>query len=252
MPDAASRISLGLRLRAYGFDKYKSAPKDGKPVEKLERLEIVASGKAARQMARDAVADGVIFARDLANEPANALYPESFAQRLKDELTPLGVTVEIFDERKMERLGFHAHLAVGMGSARPPRVVVMRWQGGRPKDKPVALVGKGVTFDTGGISIKPAAAMDEMKMDMGGAAAVCGAMMAAARRKAKVNLVGIVGLAENMPSDRAYRPGDIIRSFAGKTIEVLNTDAEGRLVLCDALAYVQKTYDRRSSSTSPR
>jgi leucyl aminopeptidase len=151
--------------------------------------------------------------------------------------------VEVLDEKKMAKLGFGAHLAVGMGSIRPPRVVIMRWNGTSKKsNKPLAFVGKGVTFDTGGISIKPAAGMEEMKMDMGGSAAVVGLIRALAQSKAKVDVVGIVGLAENMPSDRSYRPADIVTSLSGKTIEVLNTDAEGRLVLCDALTYVQKTY----------
>ncbi len=249
--DNAARLIFGMTLRGYSFDKYKSRPEkpEDAPV-RLEKLEVVtAQGPVAARALTGltAISEGVLFARDLVNEPPNELYPESYAKRIQKELAPLGVTVEIIDDRKMEKLGFHAHLAVGMGSARPPRVVVMRWNGakGSKKKQPIAFVGKGVTFDTGGISIKPAANMDEMKMDMGGSAAVVGLMRVLAARKANVDAVGVIGLAENMPSDRAYRPGDIIRSFAGKTIEVLNTDAEGRLVLCDALAYVQKTYNPR-------
>ncbi len=245
-PEAAAHIALGFMLRGYEFTKYKSAvAKDAEPPVKLERLDVVTpdSAKAARLFGPlEAAAQGVLFARDLVNEPPNELYPESFAARLKAELQPLGVEVEVIDERKMQKLGFGAHLAVGMGSARPPCVVVMRWRGRKAK-KPVAFVGKGITFDTGGISIKPAASMDEMKMDMGGAAAVAGMMRSLAARKAKADVVGVVALAENMPSDRAYRPGDILKSLSGKTIEVLNTDAEGRLVLCDALTYIQNTYD---------
>jgi leucyl aminopeptidase len=256
--DIAGHIAFGMKLRDYDFSKYKSAPEKAEdaPV-RLQKLEIVTaqSGPAGKGFERlNALADGVCFARDLVNEPPNVLYPESYAKRIQEELTPLGVTVEILDEKKMQKLGFHAHLAVGMGSARPPRVVVMHWNGadigksggksgGKKAKAPVAFVGKGVTFDTGGISIKPAANLDEMKMDMGGSAAVVGLIRSLAARKAKTHVIGVVGLAENMPSDRAYRPGDIIQSFAGKTIEVLNTDAEGRLVLCDALAYVQKTYN---------
>lgn len=247
-PALSAHVAFGMKLRAYRFDKYKSK-KDGDDqparIEAVEFLLDLPSEAEKAALPLQAAADGVLMARDLVNEPPNELYPESFAERIRDELRPLGVDVDILDEKKMQRLGFAAHLAVGMGSARPPRVVVMRWNGAKKGSdaRPVALVGKGVTFDTGGISIKPAANMDEMKMDMGGAAAVVGAMRAIAARKADANVVGIVGLAENMPSDRSYRPGDIIQSHAGKTIEVLNTDAEGRLVLCDALSYVQKTYD---------
>jgi leucyl aminopeptidase len=248
--DAAARIAYGMGLRAYSFDKYKTKPKAEDAPPKFAKLEVVTGHGSATAKAfgrLQATEQGVLFARDLVNEPPNELYPESYAKRIQKELTPLGVTVEIIDEKKMKQLGFFAHLAVGQGSARPPRVVVMHWNGAKNagKKKPIAFVGKGVTFDTGGISIKPSAAMDEMKMDMGGSAAVVGLMRTLAARKAKVDAVGVVGLAENMPSDRAYRPGDIINSFAGKTVEILNTDAEGRLVLCDALAYVQKKYDPR-------
>lgn len=247
--EMAAYIALGVSLRHYAFDKYKSAP-EGKKTEaaSLSRLEIVTDKAPDASRAYASIrhaAEGVHLARNLVNEPPNVLYPESFARIVQQELKPLGVEVEIIDEKKMQKLGFGAHLAVGMGSARPPRVVVMRWNGKKAgkKSRPVALVGKGVTFDTGGISIKPAAGLDEMKMDMGGAAAVVGAIKTLALRKAKADVVGVIGLAENMPSDRAYRPGDILTSLSGKTIEVLNTDAEGRLVLCDALTYVQNTYD---------
>ncbi len=252
--DAAAAFASGLHLRDYNFDKYKTgkvSPKsrDAKKKEEARKLKDVtivtpASANAAKTYDEyKAMADGVLFARDLVSEAPNVLYPDSYANILQKDLKKLGVQVEVFDEKKMDQLGFEAHLAVGMGSIRTPRVVVMRWNGLKGgKDAPLAFVGKGVTFDTGGISIKPAAGMEEMKFDMGGSAAVVGLIYALAASKAKVNVVGVVGLAENMPSDRSYRPGDIIGSMAGKTIEVLNTDAEGRLVLCDALTYVQKTY----------
>lgn len=255
--DAAAAFASGIRLRDYTFDKYKQVKTDkksGDGVKKQDALTISivsanASNTEKAYKEYDAVAQGVLLARDLVNEAPNVLYPESYAAIIQKELKPLGVQVEILDEKKMEKLGFGAHLAVGMGSIRPPRVVIMRWNGTGTAKKnakgPLAFVGKGVTFDTGGISIKPAAGMEEMKMDMGGSAAVVGLIRALAVRKAKVDVVGIVGLAENMPSDRAYRPGDIITSLSGKTIEVLNTDAEGRLVLADALTYVQSTYKPR-------
>ncbi len=255
--EAAASVLYGVRLRDYSFDKYKTTDKkskSGDSVKKqdlpgLKAVTLLADGHTAAAKlyaGLEAVAEGVVFARDLVNEVPNVLYPESYANILAKELKPLGVQVEILDEKKMQKLGFGAHLAVGMGSIRPPRVVIMRWnglgaKGGKGKG-PLAFVGKGVTFDTGGISIKPAAGMEEMKMDMGGSAAVAGLIRALAANKAKVDVVGIVGLAENMPSDRSYRPGDIVTSLSGKTIEVLNTDAEGRLVLCDALTYVQDTY----------
>ena len=256
--ESAASMLYGVRLRDYSFDKYKSTnkkPKSGDSKKKepqvatLKSVTLVSDAytAAAKLYAeRAAVAAGVLFARDLVNEVPNVLYPESYADILAKELKPLGVQVEIFDEKKMQKLGFGAHLAVGMGSIRPPRVVIMRWNGlgagKKAKGGPLAFVGKGVTFDTGGISIKPAAGMEEMTMDMGGSAAVAGLIHALAVTKAKVDVVGIVGLAENMPSDRAYRPGDIVTSLSGKTIEVLNTDAEGRLVLADALTYVQQNY----------
>ncbi len=250
--EAAAAFASGLRLRDYSFDKYKSKSADKTGDTKklsLKDITISLSGFKAASKAYEtynAIAEGVVFARDLVTEVPNVLYPESYAAILQKELKPLGVQVDIIDDKKMQKLGFGAHLAVGMGSIRPPRVVIMRWNGtGKASKAPLAFVGKGVTFDTGGISIKPAAGMEEMKMDMGGSAAVAGLIRALALSKAKVDVVGIVGLAENMPSDRSYRPGDIVTSLSGKTIEVLNTDAEGRLVLADALTYVQNTYKPR-------
>lgn len=243
----AASIGVGARLRSYSFETYKSEKKGDEKVQKPEKLTIaVAADKEAGKIyAREAsVIKGVFQARDFVNEPPNVLYPYAYANKILDILKPLGVELEILDDKKLKKNGFGALMAVGQGSANPPCVVVMRWNG-LGKDStaaPLALVGKGVTFDTGGISLKPGPGMDEMKMDMGGSAAVVGTMMALANRKANVNVVGIVGLVENMPSDRAYRPADILTSYSGKTIEVLNTDAEGRLVLADALSYVQKLY----------
>ena len=195
---------------------------------------------------RFAVAEGVELARNLVNEPPNVLFPVEFADRAK-ALEKLGVDVDILDEKAMGKLGMNALLAVGRGSARESRLVAMRWNGARSKrTKPIAVVGKGVCFDSGGISIKPSAGMEDMKGDMGGAACVVGLMHALAARKAKVNVVGVVGLVENMPDGDAIRPGDIITSMSGQTIEIVNTDAEGRLVLADALWYAQETYAPRA------
>ncbi|HFB98416.1 MAG TPA: leucyl aminopeptidase, partial [Bryobacterales bacterium] len=185
--------------------------------------------------------EAVHMARDLVNEPGNVLYPAEFARRVK-ELEKIGLEVEILDENKLKELGFGALLAVGQGSANAPYVVVMKWNGGKEGEAPVAFIGKGVTFDSGGISIKPSQGMEDMKGDMGGAAAVTGAMRALAARKAKVNAVGVIGLVENMPDGRAQRPGDVVKSLSGQTIAVLNTDAEGRLVLADCLTYARDTF----------
>ncbi len=189
----------------------------------------------------EAITEGVVTARDLVNEPANMLGPVEFAARAQ-AFADLGLEVEILDEKAMRKLKMGALLGVAQGSVRPPRMVVMQWRGGKEKDAPLAFIGKGVVFDTGGISMKPAAGMEDMKGDMGGAAAVTGLMQALAARKAKVNVVGIIGLVENMPDGNAQRPGDIVTSMSGQTIEVLNTDAEGRLVLADALWYCQERF----------
>jgi leucyl aminopeptidase len=240
-PDQAASLALGVVLRAYRFNKYKTKKKDEPATPRLYRIAVSDPKAAARRWkALAPVADGVALARDLVNEPANALGPVEFADRLGG-LADLGVEVELLDEEALGRHKMGALLGVAQGSARPPRVVVMRWNSGRAKDKPVAFVGKGVVFDSGGISIKPAQGMEDMKGDMGGAAAVAGLMHALAARKAKVNAVGVVGLVENMLDGAAQRPGDIVTSMSGKTIEVLNTDAEGRLVLADLLTFVQKT-----------
>jgi leucyl aminopeptidase len=247
-PESAAWIANGMALRAYGFDKYKTKKKKGESEAGFAVLEGVTANPAKAQAAyktSSAVTKGVHLVRDFVNEPPNELYPDSFARMIAKELRPLGVKVDIYDHKQLEKMGFDAHLAVGMGSSRPPRAVVMRWQGKKSKEGPLAFVGKGVTFDTGGVDIKPADGMLDMKMDMAGAAVVAGLMKALAIRKAKVDVVCVAGLAENMPSHTAYRPSDIIGSRSGQTIEVLNTDAEGRLVLADALAYVQDTYKPR-------
>lgn len=248
-------IAGGVYEADYKFDKYKTPEKKDDDVALAHFIVVTNDDTAAKKILKDqkAVIDGVCFARDLINEPPNKLYPESFAQMVKAELKPLGVGVEILDEKKLQKLGMEAHWTVGMGSDRGPCAVVMTWNGAKKKagknngdDAPVAFVGKGVTFDTGGINIKPSAGMEAMKIDMGGAAAVAGLIKTLAQRKAKTNVVGIVGLAENMPSARAYRPSDVIGSMAGKTIEVLNTDAEGRLVLADCMTYVQRKHKPRA------
>ena len=243
----AANFAAGILLRAYSFEKYKTKKDNGenKPDAKPARFTILCSEPAAAKkafVAAQAVADGVALARDLVNEPANILGPVELATHAKD-LESLGVKVEILTEREMRKLGMGALLGVAQGSGRPPRLVVMSWQGGKPKEKPIAFVGKGVVFDTGGNSIKPAAGMEDMKGDMGGAAAVVGLMHALAARKAKANVVGIIGCVENSVDGNAQRPGDIVTSMSGQTIEVLNTDAEGRLVLCDALWYCNQRFE---------
>ena len=247
-PDAAhaAHVALGAALRTYRFDRYRTKEKaEDKPA--LQTLTIATPDPDAARVAHApllAARDGVFLARDLASEPPNVLYPAELAERCR-ALEAVGATVEILDEAALTKLGFGAILAVAQGSARGARVVVMRWQGA--EGAPVALIGKGVTFDTGGISIKPAPNMEDMKWDMAGAAAVIGTMHVLAARKAKVHAVGIVGLVENMPSGTAMRPGDVIRSLSGQTIEVQNTDAEGRLVLADLLWYAQDRFAPRIS-----
>jgi leucyl aminopeptidase len=240
-PEQAADVALGIAMRSYSFEKYKTRKKPDETPKPRRFALAVADPKAAARAwsAQQAVAEGVTLARDLVNEPANALGPAEFAETLKG-LAKLGVEVKIFNEAELKKLKMNALLGVAQGSERPPRVVLMRWNGGRDKEKPVAFLGKGVVFDTGGISIKPAAGMEDMKGDMGGAAAVAGLMHTLAARKAKVNALGIVGLVENMPDGRAQRPGDIVTSMSGQTIEVINTDAEGRLVLADLMTYVQR------------
>lgn len=241
--EAAARIAHGANLRRYRFDKYfTKTPDDEKP--KLASFTVAVGGSKAAANAYEPlemIAQGVMFTRDLVSEPANIINPETLAEKCR-ELEKLGVDVEIFGEVEMYEMGFGALLGVGQGSSNESQMVIMRYNGlgKHSKTQPLAFVGKGVTFDTGGISIKPANGMEEMKWDMGGAGTVIGLMRALAGRKAKVNVVGAVGLVENMPGGNAQRPGDVVTSYSGQTIEVLNTDAEGRLVLADVLWYTQK------------
>ena len=258
--EAAARVAFGAQLRSYRFDKYRTTEKpERKP--SLGRLTVMTAAHAGAKKLYaklEKIGEGVFATRDLCSEPANVLYPESFAKQAKKSLEKLGVEVQILDEKSMAKLGMGSLLGVGQGSVRESQLLVLRWRGtgkakstgksaGKSRGKaaepaPLAIVGKGVTFDTGGISIKPAGGMEDMKWDMGGAGVVVGLFQALAGRKAKVDVVGICGLVENMPDGNAQRPGDVVRSMSGQTIEVINTDAEGRLVLADALWYVQETY----------
>jgi leucyl aminopeptidase len=244
--EAAADFAFGMRLRAYRFDRYKTKKKDSEDKSEPAPANVTiafADPAAARKKwnAREALARGVEIARDLVNEPPNVLFPVEFARRAST-LKKLGVAVDILDVSRMKKLGMGALLGVGQGSVHEPRLVVMRWDGGKRGDKPVAIVGKGVCFDTGGISIKPAGGMEDMKGDMAGAACVVGLMHALAARKARANVVGVIGLVENMPDGAAQRPGDIVKSMSGQTIEIINTDAEGRLVLADALWYTKERF----------
>ncbi len=239
--ELAARVAVGALLRDYKFETYKTKKKTEGGLKKLTIATKAATGARKIFAELKAVADGTMLARSLVNEPANILTPPAFAKRTK-ALSKLGVKVEVLSESQMKKLGMGALLGVGQGSVQPSQLVVMQWNGAVKSKKPLAFVGKGVCFDTGGISIKPAGGMGDMKGDMGGAAAVTGLMHALAARKAKVNVVGVIGLVENMPDGNAQRPGDIVKSMSGQTIEVLNTDAEGRLVLADALWYTQKRF----------
>jgi leucyl aminopeptidase len=239
----AAHIGLGAQLRGYRFSRYKTKEKPDQ-TPSLEKITICVAGPAQAQRAYTAlepVIDGVFFARDLVSEPPNVLYPAEFARRGR-ELSKLGVKVEILGEAEMKKLGMGALLGVGQGSERESQLLVMRWMNGPKSQKPVALIGKGVCFDTGGISLKPAAGMEDMKWDMGGAGAVIGAMRLIAGRRAKANVIGICALVENMPDGNAQRPGDVVKTMSGQTVEVINTDAEGRLILCDAMWYAQEKF----------
>lgn len=241
-PSQIAALAAGATLRSYRFDKYIKR-RNGRDHHKLALTLVVGKPKDLRPEmdAALAVAAGTVLARDLVNEPANLLGPDDFASVARG-LTEIGVAVEILTEKEIEKLGMGALLAVGQGSVRPPRLVVMQWNGGKKQQDPVAFVGKGIVFDTGGISIKGAASMENMKGDVAGAAAVVGLMHALASRKAKVNAIGILALAENMPDGNAFRPGDIITAMSGETIEIISTDAEGRLVLADALWYCRERF----------
>jgi leucyl aminopeptidase len=244
----AANVGLGARLAAYRFDHYRTTLKPEKKPS-LTSVSVVtdsAAGARSDYAPLAAKAEGVELARNLVSEPPNVLHPESYADRIS-ELAELGLEIEVLDVAAMTKLGMGSLLGVGQGSVRGSRLCVLKWMGGKDKKAaPVAFVGKGVTFDTGGISLKPGPGMQDMKGDMGGSAAVVGAMVALAKRKAKANIVGLVGLVENMPDGNAQRPGDIVKSAAGKTIEIQNTDAEGRLVLCDVLWYAQKKYNPKA------
>lgn len=236
-------VLLGARLRAWRHDAYRTKlPEDQKASLATIRIAGAPEGSEAAWDVEAALAEGVEFARELVTEPANVIYPESFVERAQARLAGTGVGVRVLDEKEMAALGMGALLGVAQGSVRKPRLLVMEWKGGAAGEAPTAFVGKGVTFDTGGISLKPAAGMEDMKWDMGGAGAVAGVMLTLARRKAKANVVGICGLVENMPDGNAQRPGDVVTSMSGQTIEVINTDAEGRLVLCDAITWTQKEF----------
>ncbi|MFD2175105.1 leucyl aminopeptidase [Rhodobacter lacus] len=234
----AAAVAFGLALRAY---RCSYSSEEAKPFGPVEMMVAHPEAVAAEAAPHAALAEGVFFTRDLVNAPANILTTDDFAARLA-AMQELGLEVEILEEEELAKIGFRALLAVGQGSESPSKVVVMRWNGGAEGAAPLALVGKGVCFDSGGISIKPAAGMEEMTMDMGGAAVVAGVMRTLAMRKARANVVGLVGLVENMPDGRAQRPGDIVKSLKGDTIEVINTDAEGRLVLADVLWYAQERF----------
>ncbi|GAA0863250.1 leucyl aminopeptidase [Sphingopyxis soli] len=241
--DDVLAFAMGARLRNWRLDTYRTRLSDtAKPSLKTIVIASPAGDLSARWGSYSAVADGVALTQTLVAEPPNILYPESFVERCQ-HLAELGVELEVLDERQMKALGMGALLGVAQGSTRPPRLLAMRWNGGEAGEAPVVFIGKGVTFDTGGISLKPGPGMDMMKWDMGGAGAVAGAMKAIAGRKAKANVVGVVGLVENMPDGNAMRPGDVVTTMSGQTVEVLNTDAEGRLVLCDAITWAQKAYN---------
>jgi leucyl aminopeptidase len=243
--DQIADLVFGARLRVYRFDRYKTKRKEDDERPSKVEVNFACANPAAAEKAwaahAEGLADGVVWARDLINEPANILYPNEFARRASG-LRKLGVLVEVLDVPAMRKLGMGALLGVGQGSSHEPKVVVMRWNGGKRGADPIAFIGKGVCFDSGGISIKPAQGMEDMKGDMAGAACVVGLMHALAARKAKVNVVGVIGLVENMPDGKAQRPGDIVTSMSGQTIEIINTDAEGRLVLADVLHYVNKRF----------
>ena len=247
-PEEISRVAVGARLAGYRFDKHRSkiTPQMETTVTSLKLLtDQVAPARKSYQNFYGPICDGHLEARDLINEPANVLFPKAYAKRIK-ALEKVGLKVEVLGEKEMATLKMKALLGVGQGSRRESQLVIMKWMGGKAKDAPVCLVGKGITFDTGGISLKPSAGMWNMKGDMGGSAAVVGAMQALALRNAKANVIGVVALAENMPDGNAQNPGDVITSMSGQTIELQSTDAEGRLVLADALWYAKEKFKPRA------
>ena len=237
-------VLTGLRLRAWRYDIYRTRLKDEQKATLAKAVVVGAPAGADRRWAEaDALAQGIEFTRELVTEPANVIYPESFVERCRQRYEGTGLEITVLGVEEMAALGMGALLGVGQGSERPSRLLAVKWNGGEAGARPMAFVGKGVTFDTGGISIKPGPGMGDMKWDMGGAGAVAGAMLTLALRKAKANVVGVMGLVENMPDGKAMRPGDVLTTMSGQTVEVLNTDAEGRLVLCDAITWVQKEHD---------
>ena len=244
--DDAARAAFGVRLASYRFDKYRTTEKkEKKPSITRVRISVDAPKPAAKAYKNfDSLGDAIFFARDLVSEPANILFPEEFARRIK-KLSDLGLEIEILGEKEMKKLGMGALIGVGQGSVRESQLAILQWKGGPDGAAPIAFIGKGVCFDSGGISLKSAEGMEEMITDMGGAAAVAGTMYALAARKAKINAVGILGLVENMPDGAAQRPGDVVRTMSGQTVEVINTDAEGRLVLADAVWYCQDRFKPR-------
>ncbi|OCC22542.1 leucyl aminopeptidase [Croceicoccus estronivorus] len=242
-PEQAVAVLLGLRLRGWRHDAYRTTLRPDQKVTLVQTTVVGApAGTEAAWEVESCIAEGVEFTKQLVTEPANIIYPESFVETCRSRFEGTGAELTVLDEAEMRELGMGALLGVAQGSARPPRILAIRWNGGKPGEKPVAFVGKGVTFDTGGISIKPAAGMEDMKWDMGGAGAVAGAMLALVLRRANANVVGVCGLVENMPDGKAQRPGDVVTTMSGKTVEVINTDAEGRLVLCDTLTWTQKNF----------
>ena len=237
-------VLLGLRLRNWRYDIYRTKMKDEMKVTLARVLVFNAPEGAADEWTdTEYLAEGIEFTRELVTEPANVIYPESFVERCRERFEGTGAEILVLDEEEMGKLGMNALLGVGQGSVRESRLLAIRWNGGADGEAPTAFVGKGVTFDTGGISIKPGPGMEDMKFDMGGGAAVAGGMLSLVKRKAKANVVGVIGLVENMPDGAAQRPGDVVTSMSGQTIEILNTDAEGRLVLCDALHWTQQEYE---------
>ena len=242
--DTAARVALGAALRSWRYDLYRTRLKE-KQKPTLTSVTIVGGGAGAEDRYASryaAVVEGVSLTRELVTEPANIIYPESFVERVRDSINGTGLEMQVLGRDEMTKLGMGALLGVAQGSVREPKLLVLKWNGGKAGVAPIAFIGKGVTFDTGGISIKPALGMESMKWDMGGAGAVAGAMKALALRKAKANVVGVCGLVENMPDGNAQRPGDVVTTMSGQTVEVINTDAEGRLVLGDAMTWAQKNF----------
>jgi len=242
--EAAARVGFAATLRSWRYDRYRTRLKD-KQKPTLASVTVVGGGAGVEERYNSryaGVVDGVSLTRELVTEPANIIYPDTFVERVLESVKGVGLEFEVLDRAAMAKLGMGALLGVAQGSVREPKMLILKWNGGKAGETPVVFVGKGVTFDTGGISIKPAQNMEAMKWDMGGAGAVAGAMKALAARKAKANVVGICGLVENMPDGNAQRPGDVVTTMSGQTVEVINTDAEGRLVLSDAMTWAQKSF----------